>query len=132
MPPIFHDDSVYLGRCSRESDIVHFTMDGDKELNDEPSVLNMLAEKILHQPIKLDSLAYCPTMDLIALATVDEQVHVYRLNGQQVFGVSNKKNERSVAGLQWKPDGPRSPKYSGPRSQLAESLSRSDARCCFQ
>lgn len=89
-------------------------MDDDNELNDEPSTLNMLAEKIMHQPIKLGNLAYCPTMDLIALATIDEQVHVYRLNGQRVFGVSNKQDERSVLSLQWKPDGPRSPKYFWP------------------
>jgi len=83
----------------------------ENELDDEPSMLNMLAEKVMHQPIKLDSLAYCPTMDLIALATVDEQVHVYRLNGQRVFGVSNKKSGCTVARLQWKPDGPLSTMY---------------------
>ena len=81
-------------------------MDEDIELDDESSMLDMLAEKVIHQPIKLDSLAYCPTMDLIALATTDEQVHVYRLNGQRIFGVSNKKTGCSVARLHWKPDGP--------------------------
>ena len=84
-------------------------MDPDSETDDEPSSLNMLAEKVMHQAIKLNTLAYCPTMDLVALATVDEQVHVYRLNGQQVFGVSNKKAGCSVENLQWKPNGPRTP-----------------------
>lgn len=106
-------------------------MDDDNELNDEPSVLNMLAEKVMHQPIKLENVAYCPTMDLIALATADEQVHVYRLNGQRVFGVSNKKNGCRITRLQWKPDGPRPPQCTGLRGQLAEFLSRSDACCRF-
>ena len=68
-------------------------------------VLNLLAEKTLPQPVKNDLVAYCPTMDLIALATVDEQVHVFRLNGQRVFGVSNRKPQCQVTCLQWKPNG---------------------------
>ena len=67
--------------------------------------LNVLAEKILPQAIRADLVSYCPTMDLLALATVDEQVHVFRLNGQRVFGVPNKKLQCRVTHLQWKPDG---------------------------
>ncbi|MCJ1379769.1 hypothetical protein MMC17_002872 [Xylographa soralifera] len=76
------------------------TEDEDPQLN-----LNLLAEKVVHQPLKIDSLAYCPTMDLVALATIDEQIHVYRLNGQRVFGISNKKPDCSVRQLRWKPNG---------------------------
>ena len=73
---------------------------------EEPQLsLNLLAEKVVHQPIKVDIFVYCPTMDLIALATFDEQVHVYRLNGQRVFGVPNKKLDCSVRQLRWKPNG---------------------------
>ncbi|KAI5309685.1 hypothetical protein KEM55_002663 [Ascosphaera atra] len=55
-------------------------------------------------------------MDLIALATADEQVNVYRLNGQRVFGGNYKAanawgddddegQKREVRGLSWKSDG---------------------------
>ncbi|MCJ1402966.1 hypothetical protein MMC11_006188 [Xylographa trunciseda] len=80
-------------------------MEVDSEFEDPPLGLNLLAEKIVHLPIKIDNLAYCPTMDLIALATVDEHVHVYRLNGQRVFAVSNRKPDCSVRQLRWKPNG---------------------------
>lgn len=50
--------------------------------------LTAVAEKTLPAKCKPDSLAYCPTMDLVALATQDEQLHVFHLNGQKVFGGS--------------------------------------------
>ncbi|MCJ1435652.1 hypothetical protein MMC27_005027 [Xylographa pallens] len=80
-------------------------MELDTGYEDRQLSLNLLAEKVVHLPIKIDSLAYCPTMDLIALASIDEQVHVYRLNGQRVFGVSNKKPDCIVRQLRWKPNG---------------------------
>ena len=67
--------------------------------------LNMLTEKVLPQAIKPGLVAYCPTMDLLALVTVDEHMHVFRLNGQRVFGVSGKKDECRIIQLQWKPNG---------------------------
>jgi anaphase-promoting complex subunit 4 len=50
--------------------------------------LNIVAEKTLPKKCKLDILAYCPTMDLVALATDDEELHVFRLSGQRVLGVN--------------------------------------------
>lgn len=50
--------------------------------------LSPVAEKLLQTKCKANTLAYCPTMDLIALATVDDDLHVFRLNGQQVIGGS--------------------------------------------
>lgn len=59
-------------------------------------------------------------MDLIALATVDEELRVLRLNGQRVFGGSfsggelsfggdededEKDNSGEIRGLVWKGDG---------------------------
>lgn len=44
-------------------------------------------------------------MDLIALATIDEKVHVYRLNGQRVFGVVSKPSVARVNQIRWKPNG---------------------------
>ncbi|KAI9827716.1 MAG: hypothetical protein M1832_004205 [Thelocarpon impressellum] len=76
------------------------------EYSTEPGMLNMLAEKTVHQPILPDRLRYCPTMDLIAVATEEERVFIYRLNGQRVLGLSNNKKEAlAVRGLSWKPDG---------------------------
>ena len=72
---------------------------------EEPAMLNMLAEKIMSQPMKPQHMAYCPTMDLIALVTVDEQVQVHRLNGKRVFGVSNRKRDCRVVQMTWKPNG---------------------------
>ncbi|KAK2787269.1 hypothetical protein FQN51_003429 [Onygenales sp. PD_10] len=48
--------------------------------------LASVAEKTLTSKCKPGSLTYCPTMDLVALASVDEKVDVFRLNGQRVFG----------------------------------------------
>ena len=64
-----------------------------------------VAEKVLPQAIKPGLVAYCPTMDLIALATRDEQVHVFRLNGQRVFGVANKATDCTIVQITWKPNG---------------------------
>ncbi|MCJ1440240.1 MAG: hypothetical protein MMC23_000723, partial [Stictis urceolatum] len=63
-----------------------------------------VAEKVLPQAIKPGLVAYCPTMDLIALATRDEQVHVFRLNGQRVFGVANKATDCTIVQITWKPN----------------------------
>lgn len=68
-------------------------------------MLNLLAEKNVQPAINPRHLAYCPTMDLIALATVDEKVHVYRLNGQKIFSVSTKSPTARVNFIKWKPNG---------------------------
>ena len=48
--------------------------------------------KALHTPMRGNLLAYCPTMDLIAVATGEERVYVYRLNGQRVLGLGNNRD----------------------------------------
>ncbi|KAJ5774954.1 hypothetical protein N7457_009850 [Penicillium paradoxum] len=50
--------------------------------------LTPVGEKSLPAKCKARAMAYCPTMDLIALATEDEELRVFRLNGQRVFGGS--------------------------------------------
>ncbi|KAI9849162.1 MAG: hypothetical protein M1837_005392 [Sclerophora amabilis] len=70
-----------------------------------PSKLTVLAEKSITRPLKLDLLEYCPTMDLIALATSEDQVYVYRLNGQRVFGAGSEIPSLQVSKLRWKPNG---------------------------
>lgn len=67
--------------------------------------LNLLAEKIIPQPVDSDQLAYCPTMDLLAVGSKDDQVHVFRLNGQRVFGASSGKLALQIRRLRWKPTG---------------------------
>lgn len=56
---------------------------------EETPLLSLVAEKSLPTKCKPNLLTYCPTMDLIALVSAqDEQLSVYRLNGQRVFGGS--------------------------------------------
>ena len=74
-------------------------------MDSDSVMLNMLAEKIVQPAIRSEHVTYCPTMDLIALATTDEQVHIHRLNGQKVFGVSNRQSAVKISGLRWKPNG---------------------------
>ncbi|KAI9834004.1 MAG: hypothetical protein M1826_005909 [Phylliscum demangeonii] len=80
-------------------------MTDEAELAGEMPELVRLAEKVLNRPVKLDLLAYCPTMDLLALATEEERVDVYRINGQRVIGVTSKTQKAEVEKLQWKPNG---------------------------
>ena len=72
---------------------------------DKSVSLNLLAEKIIPQPVDDGRLAYCPTMDLLAVGCKDDQVHVFRLNGQRVFGASSGKLALKIRRLRWKPTG---------------------------
>ncbi|KAH8434213.1 putative anaphase-promoting complex component Cut20/Apc4 [Aspergillus melleus] len=49
-----------------------------------------VGEKLLPAKCKPGTLTYCPTMDLIALVTEDDELSVFRLNGQKVLGGSFK------------------------------------------
>lgn len=44
-------------------------------------------------------------MDLVAIATETHEIHVFRLNGQRVFGASYVDNNFEVEWLSWKPNG---------------------------
>ena len=52
--------------------------------------LTPVGEKSLPARCKASTLTYCPTMDLIALVTEDDELRVFRLNGQKVLGGSFK------------------------------------------
>jgi anaphase-promoting complex subunit 4 len=67
--------------------------------------LPLLAEKSLQSAVKPNAFAYCPTLDLLALATHEERVYVYRLNGQRVVGAGAKKQALKVQSIRWKPTG---------------------------
>jgi anaphase-promoting complex subunit 4 len=70
-------------------------------------LLQTLVEKAVPHPVHRSTFCYCPTMDLLALATEEEQVLVYRLNGQRVFSVAHRGSGRKICQLEWKPDGMR-------------------------
>jgi hypothetical protein len=63
------------------------------------------AEKILLHPIHPHLISYCPTMDLIALVTSEENLDVYRINGQRAFGLKRKSEDVTVDALQWEFNG---------------------------
>ncbi|KAI1004846.1 hypothetical protein K3495_g3376 [Podosphaera aphanis] len=67
--------------------------------------LKALSEKSLQNAVFPELISYCPSMDLVALCTVDQQVSVYRLNGQRVYGRSQKDDNPRVESIQWKPNG---------------------------
>ncbi|KAF1837407.1 hypothetical protein BDW02DRAFT_543989 [Decorospora gaudefroyi] len=62
-------------------------------------------EKILLHPIHPHLISYCPTMDLIAVVTDEENLDVYRINGQRAFGLKRKSEDTSVDALQWEFNG---------------------------
>lgn len=68
-------------------------------------MLDTLSEKAVQPKINPLHVAYCPTMDLIALATIDEKAHVFRFNGQKVFGVTSKDALAKINQIRWKPNG---------------------------
>jgi anaphase-promoting complex subunit 4 len=68
-------------------------------------MLLQVAEQLLPVRLKAGLLSYCPTMDLVAVATEDEQVQVFRLNGQKVFTVPKRKDDAVVTSLCWRPNG---------------------------
>ncbi len=72
---------------------------------ERPSNLQILSEKVLHQRANPDLITYCPSMDLVALVTIDQQVFIYRLNGQRVYGATQKAGKLKVESIQWKPNG---------------------------
>ena len=68
-------------------------------------LMHAVASKALTEKCKPQALAYCPTMDLVALATENENLHVFRLNGQKVFGTSYSDAGFNIVWLRWKPNG---------------------------
>lgn len=75
--------------------------------------LTPVGEKSLPTKCKTQAVAYCPSMDLIALVTEDEKLSVFRLNGQRVFGGSfggdpylgEDEADGEIRGMAWKGNG---------------------------
>ena len=67
--------------------------------------LSLMSEKTLHHAADPHLLAYCPSMELLALGSQDQQVLIYRLNGQKVYGATQKGTALTVDRISWKPNG---------------------------
>ncbi len=67
--------------------------------------LQVIGEKALHQPANPSLLAYSPSMELLAQGSTDDQVLIYRLNGQRVYGATLKGSKLQVNKIGWKSDG---------------------------
>ncbi|KAF2743961.1 hypothetical protein M011DRAFT_461216 [Sporormia fimetaria CBS 119925] len=63
------------------------------------------SEKVLHHPVKPHLISLCPTMDLIAVVTEEEELEVYRLNGQRVLDQDKKKKEVAATNICWQYNG---------------------------
>jgi len=69
-----------------------------------PAML-LQAEKEFAQPVRLRLTRCCPTMDLVAVITNEEQLDVYRFNGQRAFGLQRKNPSSAVSSICWKYNG---------------------------
>ena len=68
--------------------------------------MKLLGAKGLALPARPGLVAYCPTMDLVAVVSEEEHVDVYRvLGGQRVFGFKRKSAESAVTAVAWKYNG---------------------------
>lgn len=68
--------------------------------------LPCFASKTSSAPVQGDLSVFCSPHDLIAIVTADNDVVVYRLNGQIAFSIKCKDpDELSVTAAKWKPDG---------------------------
>ena len=69
-----------------------------------PTLLQQ-SEKILLHAIHPHLIEYCPTMDLIAVVTAEENLDVYRINGQRAFGLKRKSEDVSIDTIKWEFNG---------------------------
>lgn len=90
--------------------------------------LATLSEKTLPHAADPSLLAYCTSMDLVALGTTDQQVLIYRLNGQRVYGAAQKTGKLVVESIRWKPNG------LAPSEVLEKGLTgcRATPCCCLE
>ncbi|CAI6336371.1 unnamed protein product [Periconia digitata] len=63
------------------------------------------SEKILLHTIHAHLISYCPTMDLIAIVSSEENLDVYRINGQRAFGLKRKSEDVHVMTVCWQWNG---------------------------
>jgi Anaphase-promoting complex subunit 4 WD40 domain len=91
----------------------------------EPAALaqgfRILYQKTLPVPARPGLAAWSPQLDLIAIVTANENILLYRMNGQRVWAVAHRKERGAsdvrVEQLQWRPDG-----WSMPPSEVCYCL----------
>ncbi|KAG4304314.1 hypothetical protein PORY_002289 [Pneumocystis oryctolagi] len=71
------------------------------KINNKKQAFKILGEKILTEKVKLKS--WCPLMDLLAFVTTSNEIWIYRLSGNRVWGALNKDQE--ATSITWRPDG---------------------------
>lgn len=71
----------------------------------KPKSMSLLVTKNLTQDIRPEFVRCCPTMDLVAIATRDERVEVFRLSGQRAFGIQRKLKDVQIKSVCWKYNG---------------------------
>ncbi|KAF2461753.1 anaphase-promoting complex, cyclosome, subunit 4-domain-containing protein [Lineolata rhizophorae] len=67
--------------------------------------LMLQADKVLPQPARPPVIAYCPTMDLVAVVANENQVDVHRLNGQRAYSVKRRGSDSKAICICWKYNG---------------------------
>ncbi len=65
----------------------------------------LYAEKVLAQPVLPCLLTLCPTMNLIAVATSEKQLEVFRHNGQRALAMKRPAGNAIINRIDWFPDG---------------------------
>ncbi|KAF8419687.1 anaphase-promoting complex, cyclosome, subunit 4-domain-containing protein [Tirmania nivea] len=74
-----------------------------------PQGFQIQFEKTLPNPARPGLAAWSPKHDLLCFVTTNESVLLYRMNGQRVWGIAQRKEkagqEGQVERLQWRPDG---------------------------
>ena len=75
-----------------------------RDSEDFPKLLQH-AENVLPQAVHPHLIKCCPTMDLVAFVTLEEQLHVYRFGGQKAFSHQKKDEMGNVVSLGWKFNG---------------------------
>eukprot|EP00041_Stephanoeca_diplocostata_P031131 m.963321 g.963321 ORF g.963321 m.963321 type:complete len:914 (+) comp23894_c0_seq11:238-2979(+) len=56
-------------------------------------------------PGNVEDMVWCPTMDLVAVTTADNQLMVYRLSWQRVWSFIPTDDDAKISALAWRPDG---------------------------
>ena len=71
-----------------------------------PQAFRMIHQKMLPPPARPGLAAWSPQLDLFAVVTSSDNVLLFRMNGQRVWGVAHRLGE-DVHGtvLRWRPDG---------------------------
>ena len=74
-----------------------------------PQGFQIQLEKTLPNAARPGLAAWSPKLDLLCFVTSNENVLLYRMNGQRVWGIAQRKDksghEGTVERLQWRPDG---------------------------